>query len=213
MMQAAETSEIVHLPEPGAGAAASVFAALQWRKTTREISPAPISRQQLSDLLWSACGVNRPNGPFGLAGRTAASASNSQEIDVYVATEEGAYRYDAFRHRLVPVAAGDLRRLALTPHQPIGSRAPVQLIYVVDIDRLVHTRGFQEPGLHDPEVQKSYYFVDTGLIAQNVYLFAAAEGLACWFHNCDRTRLGERLGLSAMQRVLFAQSVGFPMES
>jgi nitroreductase len=84
------------------------------------------------------------------------------------------------------------------------------LIYVVDVDRFTHTRGFQERGLQDSEVQRSYYFVDTGLIAGNVYLFAAAEGLAAWFHNCHRTDLARKLGLRPEQRVLFAQSVGYP---
>ena len=90
------------------------------------------------------------------------------------------------------------------------TKAPVQLIYVVDIRRLTHTKGFEEPGLHDPEVQKSYYYVDTGLIAGNVYLFAASQGLACWFHNCDRAALTRKLKLRAEQRVLFAQTVGYP---
>jgi hypothetical protein len=90
------------------------------------------------------------------------------------------------------------------------TNAPIQLIYVVDIHRLSHTSGFQEPGLQDPEVQKSYYYVDTGLIAGNVYLFAASQGLASWFHNCDRIGLGKKLKLRAEQRVLFGQTVGYP---
>ena len=149
--------------------------------------------------------------PIWIPGRTAASASNSQEIDLYVALQEGVYLYDAVNNRLAPIVAGDLRADALTPGQRgIDAKAPVQLIYVVDVHRLTHTAGFQEPGLQDPEVQKSYYFVDTGLIAGNVYLFAAAQGLAAWFHNCDKTGLAQRLGLRAEQRVLFAQSVGYP---
>ena len=86
----------------------------------------------------------------------------------------------------------------------------MQLVYVADVHRLTHTRGFQEPGLHDPDVQKAYYYVDTGIIAGNVYLFAAAQGLAAWFHNCDKTGLAQRLGLHAERHVLFAQSVGYP---
>lgn len=90
--------------------------------------------------------------------------------------------------------AGDFRAYALTPGQRgIDAKAPVQLIYVVDVERLTHTAGFQEPGLQDPEVQKSYYFVDTGLIAGNAYVFAAAQGLAAWFHNCDKTGLARQL--------------------
>ncbi|HXQ40473.1 MAG TPA: nitroreductase family protein [Candidatus Udaeobacter sp.] len=201
----------ITLPAPKDDAGVSVFAALAKRCTVREISAAPLSHQQLSNLLWAAYGVNRKVGPFGLPGRTAGSASNSQEIDLYVAFRDGAYLYDGPNNLLKPVAAGDLRAGALTPGQRgVSATAPVQLIYVVDIDRLTHTSGFQEPGLQDPEVQKSYYFVDTGLIAQNVHLFAAAGGLAAWFHNCDRSGLARKLGLRPEQRVLFAQSVGHP---
>ena len=201
----------VQLPSPFDDQSPSVFSALEQRKTTREISAAPLPMQLLSNLLWAACGVNRRAGPFGVPGRTAASASNSQEIDLYVAVKEGVYLYDAPNNLLAPTVAGDLRVGALTPGQRgVNAKAPVQLIYVVDVDRLTHTAGFQEPGLQDPEVQKSYYYVDTGLIAGNVYLFAAAQGLAAWFHNCDRTDLAQRLGLRAEQRVLFAQSIGYP---
>jgi hypothetical protein len=204
----------IQLPLPVTDRDISAFAALEERKTTREISATPLPLQLLSNLLWAACGVNRKTGPFGIPGRTAASASNSQEIDLYVAVKEGVYVYDALDHRLAPIVAGDLRAGALTPGQRgIDAQAPVQLIYVVDVHRLTHTAGFQEPGLHDPEVQKSYYYVDTGLIAGNVYLFAAAQGLASWFHNCDRTGLTQRLGLRAEQRVLFAQSVGYPAKA
>ena len=201
----------IQLPLPENDRDISVFAALEQRKTTREISATPLPLQLLSNLLWAACGVNRKTGPFGAPGRTAASASNSQEIDLYVAVKEGVYVFDALDNRLAPIVAGDLRVSALTPGQRgIEAKAPVQLIYVVDVDRLTHTAGFQEPGLHDPEVQKSYYYVDTGLIAGNVYLFAAAQGLAAWFHNCDKTGLTQRLGLRVEQRVLFAQSIGYP---
>lgn len=201
----------VQLPLPANNRGTSVFAALEQRKTTREISATPLPMQLLSNLLWAACGVNRKTGPFGVPGRTAASASNSQEIDLYVAVKEGVYLYDALNNLLAPIVAGDLRAAALTPgQQDVDAKVPVQLIYVADVHRLTHTAGFQEPGLHDPEVQKSYYYVDTGLIAGNVYLFAAAQGLAAWFHNCDKAGLAQQLGLRAEQRVLFAQSIGYP---
>jgi len=201
----------IELPQPASGSQLSVYSALQHRQTTRRILATPLPLQLLANLLWAAVGVNRKTGPFGASGRTAASASNSQEIDLYVALPGGVYRYAAVEHRLTAVAAGDLRVEALTPGQRgVEAKAPVVLIYVVDLGRLTHTAGFEEPGLHDPEIQKSYYFVDTGLIAGNVYLFAAAEGLAAWFHNCDKAALTQRLGLRAEQRVLFAQSIGFP---
>lgn len=206
-----KTLPAIRLPTPMDDQGLSLHAALRERKTVREFSALPLPLQLTSNLLWSACGVNRHHGPFGLAGRTAASASNSQEIDVYVAFEDGAYLYDAVNSQLLPIVAHDLRARALTPGQhSTGAKAPVQLIYVVDLRRLTHTAGFDEPGLHDPEVQKSYYYTDTGLIAGNVYLFAAAHGLAAWFHNCDRTALAQRLGLRPEQHVLFAQSIGYP---
>jgi hypothetical protein len=92
----------------------------------------------------------------------------------------------------------------------VAARALVHLIYVVDINKLSNTSGYQEPGLKDPEIQKSYYYVDTGLIAGNVYLFAASQGLASWFHNCNKSGLRAKLRLRAEQRVLFGQTVGYP---
>ena len=125
---------------------------------------------------------------------------------------EGTYVYDASHHMLAPVIAGDLRALAIGPgQQNFVARAPVHLIYVVDVNKLSNSSGFQEPGLQDPEIQKSYYYVDTGLIAGNVYLFAAYQGLAAWFHNCDKSGLTARLKLRAEQRVLFGQTVGYPL--
>lgn len=202
----------IELPSPRLRGGRSLSDSLRRRRTTREISGRKMQSQLLSDLLWAACGINRRKGPFGTPGITAASASNSQEIELFIAMEEGVYLFDAQHHRLLPIVEGDLRRLALGRGQSrfITMKAPMQIIYVVDVHRLTHTSGFQEPGLQDPEVQKSYYFVDTGLIAGNVYLFAASHGLACWFHNCDRTTLTRKLRLRPEQRVLFAQTVGFP---
>jgi len=200
----------IALPRPRLKFRGALATALERRRTIREVSAKPLSSQILSNLLWAAAGVNRDKGPFGMRGRTAASASNSQEIDLYVAMKEGAYLYDPFRHRLDPVVAGDLRAMAIGRGQrALGRAAPVRLIYVADVDRLVHTSGYQEPGLRDPEIQKSYYYVDTGLMAGNVYLFAASVGLAAWFHNCDKPALAAKLGLSSDQRVLFAQTVGY----
>jgi len=201
----------VVLPDPVSTSDCTLFTALQNRKTVRDIKPDKLPRQVLGNLLWAGFGVNRRAGPFDVSGRTAPSASNSQEVDIYVAMENGAYLYDAEHHRLLQVTSDDLREDSLTPGQhSIDAEAPVTLIYVVDMNRLEYTRGYKEPGLRDPEVQKSYYFVDTGAIAANVYLFAAAEGLAAWFHNCNRDSLSRRLHLRPQQRVLFSQSVGYP---
>jgi hypothetical protein len=208
---ATQDPRIISLPQPKLDRGGSLFKALRQRRTVRDLSDRSLSSQLISDLLWAAWGVNRKKGPFGISGRTAASASNSQEIQLYVALQNGVFLYQAPAHRLVPVAGGDLRALAIGPGQPTaGSKAPLHLIYVADIDKLANSAGFKEPGLQDPEIQKSYYYVDTGLIAGNVYLFAASQGLAAWFHNCKKNDLAKVLRLRSDQRVLFAQTLGYP---
>jgi len=192
-------------PEKEGGA--SVLAALQARKTERLISAKELPAQVLSNLLWAAFGVNRTELTANKPGRTAPSASNSQEIDLYVCLNSGLYIYDAVPHRLLPIAAGNYRRYASKGR---ATMAPVNIFYVVDLDK--YDQGPEQPdaSIGDPEVQKSYYYTDTGCIAQNVYLFAAAHGLAAWFHNCERDQCAEAFKLAPQQKILFAQSVGYP---
>jgi hypothetical protein len=202
--------EPIILVQPQTDGGKSVLAALKERKTNRNIRDEKLSAQMLSNLLWAAWGVNRKAGPMGLPGRTAASASNAQEIDMYVILPEGAYIYEAVNHRLDPVVAGDLRP-KVSAHGQGGAmtKAPVILVYVVDIAKYAKAK-FQEPGLRDLDTQKSYYSVAAGLIAGNVYLFAASQNLAAWFHNCNKQALAADLKLRPQQRVLYAQTVGLP---
>lgn len=195
------------LPKPQTDGGKSVLAALKERKTNRNISPQELPPQTLSNLLWAAFGVNRDKGSFNKAGRTAASASNSQEIDLYVALKDGVYLYEATDHKLMPVVSGDLRGRA---GRGAAATAPVNIFYVVDLNK--YDQGPSQPDrkIGDPEVQKSYYYLDTGLIAGNVYLFAASQGLAAWFHNCNKEDTHRDLKLRPEQRVLFAQTVGLP---
>jgi len=214
LAEAGEAGELepIVLPEPETEGGKSLRAAIRARRTTREIRPDPLPLQTLSNLLWAAFGVNRSEmGLMGKPGRTAPSASNSQEIDLFVSLEKGVYLYEAVPHRLTPVVAGDLR--ARAGRQPGMGKAPVTIFYIVDLTRYVVGRGQPDPSIGNPEVQKSYYYADTGFIAQNVYLFAAAEGLAAWFHNCDRDRTPREFKLRPEQRVLFAQSVGYPAKA
>jgi hypothetical protein len=205
-----EEPQPIVLPKPQKDGGKSVLAALWERKTNRDVGAEKLPPQVLSNLLWAAFGVNREGGPFGQIGRTAASASNSQEIDLYVLLPEGAFLYDAAGHRLTPVVAGDLRAKAGGRGRGgAAANAPVNLVFVADIAKFAKAR-LQEPGLRDAEVQKSYYFVATGLIAGNVYVFAASQGLAAWFHNCNKPGLAAELKLRPDQRVLFAQTVGYP---
>jgi nitroreductase len=202
----------MELPAPVFDGAGTLHEALQMRRTSRDLSGEVIPPQALSDILWAAQGVNRAVGPFGDPGSTAGSASNSREIRAYVLTKEGTYLYEPEPHRLAPVAAGDVRRLAIgRGQQEAGVHAPVRFVYVADIERFEHA-GFPEPGLQDPEVQKSYYYVDTGLVAQNVYLAAASLGLGAWFHNCDKEAFAQAVGLAPDLRPLFGQTIGYASE-
>lgn len=197
----------IELPKPEHEGGKSVMASLLDRRTTRSISAKDLSMQMISNLLWAAFGVNRDTAGFGKKGRTAPSASNSQEIDLYVALPKGVYIYEAINHRLLPVAEGDFRARS---GRRGAATAPVNIFYIVDLARYDQGPSQPDRSIGDPEVQKSYYFTDTGFIAQNVYLFAASFGLAAWFHNCDKENTVSEFNLKPTQRVLFAQSVGYP---
>jgi nitroreductase len=196
----------ITLAEPQRDGGKSVLAALWERKTIRNISSGELPAQMLSNLLWAAFGINRQNGPNGGTGRTAASAANSQEIDLYVALPDGVYIYEAKGHRLNPIVAGDFR--ARSGRGDIAN-APVNIFYVVDIAKYANG-PFKEAALKHSDELKSYYYVATGLIAQNVYLYAASQGLAAFFHTCDTGGTTKEFKLRPEQHVLFAQTVGYP---
>jgi hypothetical protein len=204
----------IELPSPRFDDLAPLREAFRLRRTEQKFSPRMLTPQILSDLLWAACGVNHPDtvprpANFDAPVVSDATVSHAQEIDVYVAMEQGLYLYDPERDRLAPVLIGDLRPLVAAVNLPRhGDLAPVRLIYVADVDRL--ERANDTPAVQDPETQKAYYLVDCGIIAANVYLFAAAAGLNAWFHDCDRPGLAKRLPLRAGRRVLFGQTVGYP---
>lgn len=185
----------IRLPEVTDLDGPSLLQALHERCSSREFAPDPLPLPVLSTLLWAAFGVNRPDG-----GRTAPSALNAQEVDVFVAMPEGAYRYEAADHALQLVAAQDLRRV--TGYQDFVDEAPVDLVYVAD-----HTRMRAVP----VEQRQAYAHAAAGAIAQNVYLYCASAGLntviRAWI---DRHAIAEALGLSHDQQVLLSQTVGYP---
>ena len=195
------------LPEPAKKGGKSVLEALQLRQTNRSISSKELPLQVLSNLLWAAFVVNREKASFTKPGRTAPSASNSQEIELYVALKDGIYLYEAAPHQLTPISAGDYRTLS---GRGTAATAPVNIFYIADLSCYDLGPNQPDPHIGDPKVQKSYYYTDTGFIAQNVYLYAASEGLASWFHNCDKDSIRKELSLNDDQLVLFAHSIGFP---
>ena len=202
--------EPIKLIEPKLERDTSLAEAFRARRTVREFSDEALSPQTLSDLLWAAA---KQSAQRSLRRRRTHGCLRQQ-----LAGNRRLCRAERGNLPLRPSAAhprsGRGQRLpplrARCPPGAGGANAPVRLIYVADIGKLEHTAGFEEPGLHDPEVQQSYYYVDTGLIAGNVYLFAASRGLAAWFHNCDRAALSEKFGLDDGRRPLFGQTVGYP---
>lgn len=199
------------LPKPEKKGGKPVLEALQFRQTNREIDSRELPLQVLSNLLWAAFGVNREKAAFNKPGRTAPSASNSQEIDLYVALKSGLYLYEALPHQLTPISAGDFRTLSCSRRAASLTRhTPINIFYVVDLARYDLGPNQPDPSIGDPEVQKSYYYTAIGFIAQNIYLFAASEGLAAWFHNCEKISIHAEFKLRLNQRVLFAQTIGYP---
>ncbi|MGE5160223.1 MAG: nitroreductase family protein [Betaproteobacteria bacterium] len=183
----------VALPPAQTDGGMPLMQALKARRTLRNFAPEELTPQTLSNLLWAAFGVNRPDGH-----RTAPSARNWQEVDIYVVTYDGTWVYDAKPHALRRIASGDLR--PLTGTQGHSRVAPVTLVYVADTRRMT---GASEA------MRIEFAAADTGFIAQNAYLYCASEGLICVvFAAIDRDRLAQALKLDPAQRIVLAQSVG-----
>jgi SagB-type dehydrogenase family enzyme len=186
----------IKLPAPQTDGGKPLMQALKERRTMREFSSRELPIQVMSDLLWAACGVNRPDA--GL--RTAPTAMNMQEIDVYVVTAAGVYLYDAKANSLEPVLAGDIRET--TGKQPFVKDAPVNLVFVADLSKMERLNA----------VSKDFYAAtDTGYISQNVYLFCASAGLATVVRGwLDKPALEKAMKLPAGRKVILAQTVGYP---
>jgi nitroreductase len=195
--RAAEPAPI-QLPPPQTEGGKPFMQVLKERQSLREFSPKPLPPQMLADLLWAGFGINRATNGH----RTAPSAMNSQEIDLYVVTAEGAYLYDAKANQLQPVAAGDLR--AKTGGQDFVRTAPLALLFVADLSRLTKAQ---------PRDRERYAWVDTGYISQNIYLFCASAGLATVVHEIDRNAPREPLKLKPDQVAILAHSIGYPKEA
>jgi hypothetical protein len=203
----------IALPPPRLEALGSLRDAFQLRRSQHQFSPRPLTAQTMSDLLWAASGVNHgvkpPSGASVAPVVSDATASHAQEIDVYVTLEQGTYLYEPHNAWLAPIVSEDLRPIVPWPGLPrTGDLAPVRLIYVADADRLAV--AVPDWASADDETRKAYYLVDCGIVAANVYLFAAGAGLAAWFHDSDRPSLAKKLPLRAGKRVLFAHTIGYP---
>ncbi|HYA48280.1 MAG TPA: SagB/ThcOx family dehydrogenase [Burkholderiales bacterium] len=221
----AQTQELrtIKLNEPNKKRGLPVMEALSVRASVRDWSPKEVALQDLSDLLWAADGINRPDSKK----RTASSAQNAQDVDIYVFLKDGVYVYDAAEHALVPVVAGDYRQEVVAmppggpppaklenaprpkPEGPPGGKpgtpptpAPVLLVLVSDVSRF---RG------GTPELKKEFAAIDTGIVSQNISIFCAATGMATRPRaSMDRDKIRTLLILRDTQFPMLNHPVGYP---
>jgi SagB-type dehydrogenase family enzyme len=190
----------VALPAPRLDGGIPLLQALARRASRRAYGPDEIPVQVLSDLLWAAFGVNRPSS--GL--RTAPSAVNAQDIEIYLATAKGMFRFDARTHGLQAMLPDDVR--SLTGVQASAGPSPVSLVYVSDYEKL---RSLKNRDLGE-DSDAVWSWTHTGFISQNVYLFCASEGLATVMRAIfDRDSLAERMGLDNSKHITLVQTVGY----
>jgi nitroreductase len=188
-------AQSVDLPAPQKTGGLPLMDALAKRSTARAFDSKELSPRQLSSLFWAAFGINRPDGK-----RTAPSAMNFQETDIYVLLKQGTYVYSAKSNKLDLVVAEDIRALGGT--QAFVKDAPVTLVFVADLSKM---------GKGNDENKKNMANIDVGYISQNVYLFCASEGLVTGARmSVDKVALGPRLKLRPDQIIILAQSVGYP---
>ncbi len=198
LLSVARTQDLkpIQLPSPQMDIGKPLMHALKLRQSARSFAAKPLSLQELSNLLWAADGINRPES----GKRTAPTAMNWQEVDIFVVLQDAAYVYDAKQHCLNPVAPGDHREA--TGRQPFTKDAPVNLVYVSDRARMARASD---------EDKILWGGADVGFIAQNVYLYCASEGLSVVVRGMvDRDALGPVLKLRPEQKIILAQTVGYP---
>ena len=188
---AAELKEIV-LPKPDLKGGKPLMQCFAERKTLRRFDTAKLPDQIVSDILFAADGVTRADGR-----KTVPTARNKQNQRVYAFTAEGVYLYNCGKHTLVPVCAGDHRKICGT--QPFHAKAPLVLVFVSDMSAVGNT----------PELQALYAGNHSGSASQNVYLYAASKGLATVVCGMlDRAKIKEFLKLGKDDMVIFSQPIG-----
>ena len=189
-------AQTMELPQPDLTREGSVMKALQERHSTREFSQDTLSMQDLSDLLWAANGINRPES----GKRTAPSALNRQDVDIYVVTARGCYLYEATGHALKRICTGDYRP-AVAGGQDFVREAPVSLVLVSDLSRMGNPA--------DTGTQKASA-IDAGIVSQNISIFCAAAHLATVPRmSMDEAALRKALQLKAEQQLMLNHPVGF----
>ncbi|MFO7616107.1 MAG: SagB/ThcOx family dehydrogenase [Bacteroidales bacterium] len=195
-------SQSITLPAPDRAGGVPLMQALNERASSREFDSRPLTDQQLSNLLWAAWGINRPAD----GKHTAPSSNNRQEMAVYVAMQSGLYLFNPENHTLEQVLSADIRKAS--GRQDFVGTAPVNLIFVADLIKA----GVRNPEEAGPESLNTSY-INTGFMAQNVYLYCASAKLACVVRGYfDREVLTKAMELKPHQRIIITQTVGHPKD-
>lgn len=183
------SAQDIKLPAPERTGGKPLMEALNERRSTREFrKDKDLPLTTLSNLLWAANGFNRPDK------RTAPTANNRQELELFIAIKSGLYTYDAKNHVLKLVREGDYRKNTGT--QDFVGDASLNVIFVSDLSKAS---------------SKNYAYTDCGFVSQNIYLFCASEGLNTVVRGSfNKEELGKLLNLPPNQEVLLTQSVGYP---
>ena len=189
------SAQNVKLPEPDKNVSMTLYQALQQRKSVREYSTKDIDDMKLSQLLWAAVGINRPDGHL-----TAPTAINAQDITVYVCRKDGAYLYVAKDNTLQKVSDKDLRK-SVASAQAFAADAPISLVIVTD------NAKFRGGSTNGPTISGA---IDAGYVSQNIDLACEALGL-CTVPRAtmDKDALKKELKLTDSQNAILNHPVGY----
>jgi SagB-type dehydrogenase family enzyme len=192
---------MIKLPNPQTDLEFPLMLALKMRRTKRKWKDSNLSDQEISDLLWAACGITMEETTRSKSKRTAPSAGNSQSIKIYVALDKGLFQYDEKNHGLILINENDIR--GYIGSQKMMKSAPVGLIYVSDYSRFKAYIG--------SDVSQKWFVAgtETGFISQNVYLYCASAKLSTAVLGLvNRDELHRILGLHEYEKVVYTQAVG-----
>lgn len=198
----------IRLNEPSKKRGLPFMEALWVKASAQEWSDKELSLEDLSDLVWAANGINRPD----VRKYTASSAMNAHDVDLYLFMKEGIYLYDADKHELKPILPGDFRSQILRtppprpkdaggPPHPAPSNPPIQIILISDFSRF--RAGTQEQ-------KYEWGAIDAGIVSQNISLFCAATGLKTRPRaSMDKEVIKKLLNLKDTQYVFLDHPIGY----
>jgi len=187
--------DLIKLPEPNKTGGKPLMQALNERHSSRDFIDKDLTQQQISDLLWAAYGINRTE----TGKHTIPTSRNVQDMEVYIATKNGAFLYLPKENALQKITANDIREI--TGKQDFVKIAAINLVYVSD---------FSKSGTASDEIKTMTAATHCGFMGQNVYLYCASEGLISVFRAMvDKDALSKALNLPENKHVIYCQTVGY----